>query len=160
MLHKNNPYWREIGITSEQGIYRTRFLSNVEMIDGLLGCWIWRYGEGSDRYGKFWMGKPMKANRAAYALWFRPLRDDEHALHICDVTNCCNPWHLYAGTHEDNMNDRQERGRSRGRNSKTLTIPPKPWSESDFWRFFAEDDLNTVIKLLTMVVESAHGMNN
>jgi hypothetical protein len=159
MIHLNNPLWRELGLTT-QGIYRTRFLSYVEKVDGELGCWIWRYGAGTDRYGRFWMNnRAFKANRAAFELWFRPLRDDEHALHVCDVPRCVNPWHMYAGTHIENMKDRQERGRSRGRNSKTLTTPPTPWREEDFWRFFSEDDLNTVIRLLMLVVESGNTNN-
>jgi hypothetical protein len=37
-----------------------------------------------------------------------------YVLHTCDVRNCCNPAHLYAGTQEQNVSDMCVRGRRRG----------------------------------------------
>jgi hypothetical protein len=52
-----------------------------------------------------------------------------HVLHICDNKACCNPAHLYLGTHQDNMADVKARGRvGRGprgvRRKRDVTVKP------------------------------------
>lgn len=38
------------------------------------------------------------------------LPDDKMACHSCDNSICCNPAHIYAGDHEQNMDDMATRG--------------------------------------------------
>jgi hypothetical protein len=40
-----------------------------------------------------------------------PVPDGMSVLHHCDNPICFNPAHLYVGTHQDNIDDRVERGR-------------------------------------------------
>jgi hypothetical protein len=136
--HATNPIFE--GCT-EQEVLQARFILNCNRERGYFGCWLWKNGEGADRYGRFWLnGKPIKINRAVYELFIEPLAKDEHVLHICDVTSCGNPWHVYRGDHAQNMADRQERGRSRGRNSKARVESAKPWTDADFFAHYGLDD--------------------
>jgi hypothetical protein len=140
--HMTNPIFED---ATEQEVLQARFIMNCDRSRGYFGCWLWKDGEGADRYGRFWMNnKPVKVNRAAHQLFIGPLAEGEHVLHVCDVTNCGNPWHVYKGDHAQNMADRQERGRSRGRNSKVLVEPATPWTDADFFAYYGlSDDANS-----------------
>ena len=79
------------------------------------GCWLWLGATDKDGYGVIagsinnvpWRDK---AHRKSYAFHKGPI-GDKHVLHICDVTGCINPNHLYLGTPLDNAIDKVKRGR-------------------------------------------------
>jgi len=82
-------------------------------------CWEWQGSRSSGRYGSFGMTVDgefvsYKAHRAAYELARGPIPDGLHVLHKCDNPACCNPDHLFLGTHQDNMMDMKEKGRAKG----------------------------------------------
>jgi hypothetical protein len=56
-------------------------------------------------------GKRVAAHRLAYEDVIGPIPAGLHILHSCDHPPCCNPAHLRAGTHQENMDDREARGR-------------------------------------------------
>jgi hypothetical protein len=53
-----------------------------------------------------------KAHRIAWILTNGEPSEGAQILHRCDNPPCCNPAHLFPGTHQDNMADRNAKGRT------------------------------------------------
>lgn len=84
------------------------------------GCWLYTGFRKWDGYGwlaRYFNGKVryLTAHRYSWILANGPVPDGLHVLHKCDVPACCNPAHLFLGTHQDNMKDRKAKGRTHGR---------------------------------------------
>lgn len=88
------------------------FWSRVDSSGGNDACWLWTAGGQSNGYGTmWWRGKVRKASRIAYELAYGNCPDDLDVMHLCDNPPCVNPKHLRLGTHKDNMDDRDKKGR-------------------------------------------------
>lgn len=76
------------------------------------GCWLWDGATGRRDYGavKF-RGKQCPAHRASYEVFRGPIPAGMYVCHHCDVPCCVNPTHLFLGTHRENMEDRNRKGR-------------------------------------------------
>lgn len=76
-------------------------------------CWEWTAGTDKDGYGRFWYGSTtVRAHRVAWCLVNeRAFSIDLLVLHRCDNPRCCNPDHLFLGTHLDNVHDAITKGR-------------------------------------------------
>lgn len=80
------------------------------------GCWLWT-GPANGRtpsnyYGVLMLsGKRQLAHRAFYEHFRGQIPAGLCVLHSCDVTACCNPDHLFVGTHSENMADKVRKNR-------------------------------------------------
>lgn len=75
-------------------------------------CWLWSGYTQPNGYG--WVnvyGLRISAHRLALINSGVDVPDGMDACHRCDVRNCVNPAHLYAGTRSENMADCSARGR-------------------------------------------------
>lgn len=76
------------------------------------GCWDWSGGTYPSGYGCLSVGgRRMIASRASYERYVGSIPVGMSVLHSCDRPICVQPAHLRAGTGNDNVRDRQERGR-------------------------------------------------
>lgn len=76
-------------------------------------CWEWKSGKSRLGYGFFRRstGIMVSAHRMAYELHEGSIDEELDVLHSCDNPPCCNPKHLYQGSHQQNMTDKIIRGR-------------------------------------------------
>lgn len=77
-------------------------------------CWLWTGALNMHGYGKIGISDelgPETAHRLSYEWAKGPIPAGLQVNHTCDVRNCVNPAHLYAGTAKDNTRDAIERGR-------------------------------------------------
>jgi hypothetical protein len=88
------------------------FWSKVDRSAGPDGCWPW-LGARKDAYGS--VDRSDRAHRAAFQLSGGVIPPGQLVRHLCHNTLCCNPAHLAAGTHADNMHDMALAGRGRTR---------------------------------------------
>jgi len=77
------------------------------------GCWEWsgakRHGVG---YGVVQAdGKFLYTHRLAYMICIGDIPPKRIVCHRCDNPPCCNPDHLFLGTHKDNWRDMMMKGR-------------------------------------------------
>lgn len=75
-------------------------------------CWVWTGHTDACGYGMIGVpgGTKSRSHRVRWALTY----GDPGALqilHRCDNPACNNPRHLFLGTHKDNMDDRDAKGR-------------------------------------------------
>lgn len=91
-----------------------RFWSHVD-VQGPDDCWPWKRAT-THGYGRFSVGgrrgRLATASRVAFEIANGPLPLDAEARHTCDNPPCCNPAHLIAGSHAQNMADMAARERS------------------------------------------------
>lgn len=93
-----------------------RFWAKVKISSEPDDCWEWTGGinpNGYGRIGSHKYGEQYSTHRLAYKLTHGEITDGLFVLHSCDNRKCCNPAHLFLGTHKDNVADMINKGRQR-----------------------------------------------
>jgi len=96
-LSKNKPedVWKQINRKSEDE------------------CWEWIGKSLSKGYGHLRINnKDCYSHRMVYIETYGSIPEGLCILHTCNNPKCCNPKHLYVGTHADNMEQMSKDGRS------------------------------------------------
>lgn len=80
-------------------------------VDGV-PCWRWKGYKRADGYGVLRHQKKLElVHRIAWQLTYGAIPPGLFVCHHCDVRDCCNPYHLFLGTAEDNARDMAAKGR-------------------------------------------------
>ncbi len=93
-----------------------RFVDKISNENGR-GCWVWTGRKSKKGYGEFELnGQKRLAHRVSWELANGPIPEGSgfhgtEIRHTCDTPQCVRPEHLITGTHLQNMQDREERGR-------------------------------------------------
>lgn len=92
---------------------KRRFWVHVDQTDE---CWRWKLRISNKGYGQFGVVrdgkvKQIPAHRVSFELTYGPIPDGLFACHTCDNGWCVRPDHIFIGTHQDNMDDRNRKGR-------------------------------------------------
>jgi len=89
-----------------------RLFPSIDTSGGKEECWP-RHDKNGDDYESYsqimWQGEVWLAHRVVFALMFGLV--PKVVMHTCDNPPCCNPFHLRAGTHLDNVRDMVSKGR-------------------------------------------------
>jgi len=78
-------------------------------------CWKWTGAKKRHGYGRIRINFiEYTASRLSWAVHNGRDPGSLDVCHSCDNTECCNPKHLFLGTHKENMEDAVYRGRKMG----------------------------------------------
>ncbi len=144
----HNPSSKETGMAEQQPITDRPFFQPLPEHDNLNtayflamfaqrvrvlanGCWEWTGTKVGAGYGRVCFGgRHQLSHRLVYRLCVAPVTKTQEVCHNCpggDNPACCNPAHLWVGTHTDNMRDCEAKGRNshpgrRGEQSGTAKL--------------------------------------
>lgn len=76
------------------------------------GCWDWTRALSKEGYARTRLqGKYEYGHRVSYRVFTGEIPKGMCVCHSCDNPKCINPKHLWLGTHQDNMADRDRKKR-------------------------------------------------
>lgn len=100
-------------------------------------CWEWtgylfNKGEIGREYGGVFLdGKRRLVHRLAWEAVNGPIPKSTEVCHKCDNPKCWRPDHLFLGSHKDNMDDRDTKGRNNPNFAIGFRLPQTKLSEDD-----------------------------
>ena len=103
------------------------------------GCLIWIGAVGKSGYGTIGhKGRTKKVHRLAYQEYKGVIPQGMHVLHKCDIPCCVNADHLFLGTNNDNIKDRNTKNRS----AKGEKIATSKLTESKVREILKDNDIH------------------
>ena len=114
-------------------------------IDHPAKCWEWQGSCGKPGYGNWYhplldLPKAGTAHRRTFILFNGAIGADVVVCHKCNNRRCCNPSHLYAGTHKTNSADQIAAG--------TASRPPLHLGSQQWNSRLTEDQVKAIKRRL------------
>lgn len=96
-------------------------------------CWRWKGARDGHGYGSIHgpnFGQAISTHRAAFLIEGGTIPRGKELDHLCRIRSCCNPAHLQAVTHQENIrrgltayHNNRHRPRQRKSDKRTLQLP-------------------------------------
>jgi len=103
------PMWKKRYIWLPKSWWIDYLLKRIKINNN---CWEWQKNKNNSWYWIFGSrDQKFLVHRESYRLFKWELWDN-CVLHKCDNPPCCNPKHLFLGTHQDNMTDKVNKWRT------------------------------------------------
>jgi hypothetical protein len=111
--------WQPIAKVRGQPLFTPQErLARLSRLNDVTGCLEWT-GTTRNGYGSLVIGsrldgsrRTVRAHRLAYELHAGPIAPGMEVCHHCDNRRCIKVDHLFVGTKQDNMDDRERKGRN------------------------------------------------
>ncbi len=83
-------------------------------------------------------------HRASYLFHFNNLKKEDIVCHTCDNPACINPKHLFKGTHNDNVQDKVNKGRQAKGNTHGKYIDGRASDNIKYSNYYANRSLSKI----------------
>lgn len=91
-------------------LFPARMVAKIRISES--GCWLWTGATNHKGYGIImWNGRCQLVHRVAYRLTVGEIPPGKLVCHRCDTPACVRPTCFFIGTNDENMADRQAKGR-------------------------------------------------